>query len=171
MSLFRPFCLVHPYHRHQAFPELFRTEWKRDEHIFNLLTVLVLFTSRPQYQKSDQVSELYSRYSRLLLRYCLVKYATSGEAEEAYRKLLAGIEEMRTLNVDVVNFYREYRQIFRGSPVFDALLDFENSSSVVFEDKSAKEMKKEKGEEKKKGDFRLCKSNLQMDDYLLAVVC
>lgn len=45
MDLLKPFCR-YDYRRHQNLPNLFRDEWKRDNIIFDLLTVIILFTPR-----------------------------------------------------------------------------------------------------------------------------
>ena len=54
-------------------------------------------------------------YVRLLRRYLSIKYQTNQLAEESFHQLLANIEEIRTLSVDVINFFANYRSIPRSA--------------------------------------------------------
>ena len=53
-------------------------------------------------------SQFQVGYISLLRRYLNIKYAAQDEADDAFHKLLANIEEVRTLSVDVINFFAKY---------------------------------------------------------------
>jgi len=55
MNVIRPFCTRAMWQRHKDFPSTFRNEWINDKSIFDLLTVIVLFTPRPNLTDQTKV--------------------------------------------------------------------------------------------------------------------
>lgn len=123
MRYIEPYCTKCGYQRHKNLPNLFREEWKSDNHIFDLLTAIVLFTPRPEYSDNVRIESEHNRYRHLLYRYLTLKYPTITEAEESFNKLLANVEEMFTLNDDIVNFMKSFGVSLAKSDFYKQLLD------------------------------------------------
>ncbi|KAJ6216326.1 hypothetical protein RDWZM_007483 [Blomia tropicalis] len=120
VSIYKPYCYQYSFERHQQFPNSFRDEWKQDSVIFDLLTVIVLFEPYAEYCQQEIIRNHQQRYKRLLLRYLTNRYNSTVEAERSYQILMNNIDEMRTLHVDVRNFFSH--STFRSSPLFCELL-------------------------------------------------
>lgn len=132
MRYIEPYCTKCGYQRHRNLPNLFRDEWKQDAHIFDLLTAIVLFTPRPEYSDGTRIQAEHSRYRQLLFRYLTLKYPTITEAEESYQKLLSNVEEMFSLNDDIVNFMKSFGAKMYNSEFYNQLLDLSLGSSGDF---------------------------------------
>ena len=87
---------------------------------------VTILTQPTPYSSDEQL-----RYQRLLHRYLVVKYSSADEAAESYTKLLANVEEMRAINVDVFNMFHYYSELIQDVPLFKELLDVKGTAISV----------------------------------------
>ncbi|KAI2795612.1 Ligand binding domain protein [Blomia tropicalis] len=120
--------------RNHDLMKTFRTDWKRDDIILNLLLVIILFNpSMDQHLQhiSFTINEKKDIYTRLLQRYLQRKYVDQYEAEENFHSLLNYLnsilqiaEQIRDLFFDNPN-YRNYS----NSPLWNELLQLRKNVS------------------------------------------